>query len=223
MFRKKKHLEARDETAMNKEINPAENLQQSTLALINQSIGVILTNLIPLYGVWNYGWNSFTLIQLFIAEAVIVFFTDVVKRFFGISKKFKQVLFFEFVFIFFFGFFAILIFGRDENSSNLIETVRSSFSAINLPLWPLLSLLIMRALRLGQDLLNAGRLGGRHRGQLYYSGGGWMLLLFFLVMTAPFIADKAPNPMAGLIAIIVLKTLGEQFAVWAARISTRLK
>jgi len=208
---------------MNKEINPIESARQSTLSLINQSIGVILTNLIPLYGVWHNGWSSYTLILLFIAEAVIVFFTDIVKRFFGISKKFKQVLFFEFVFIFFFGFFAILIFGRDESSSNLIETMQSAFGSISLPLWPVISLLIMRVLRLGQDLLNAGRLGGRHRGQLYYSGGGWMLLLFFLVMTAPFIASKAPNPMAGLIAIILLKTMGELFAVWAARISAKVK
>jgi len=51
--------------------------------------------------------------------------------------------------------------------------------------------------------------------------GVWRLVAaaFFLVMTPPFIADKSPNPMAGLIAVIVLKTLGELFGVWAARIA----
>ena len=46
-----------------------------------------------------------------------------------------------------------------------------------------------------------------------------MLLVFFLVMLAPFIADRSPNPMAGLIAIIVLKTLGEVAMLWTQRIT----
>jgi hypothetical protein len=39
-------------------------------------------------------------------------------------------------------------------------------------------------------------------------------------MTAPLIADKNPNAMAGLIVIIALKVLGEVFAVWAHRFSS---
>jgi len=41
--------------------------------------------------------------MLFIVEAVIVFFTDLIKRPFIKSAQQNKVLFFEFVFIFFFG------------------------------------------------------------------------------------------------------------------------
>ena len=47
-----------------------------------------------------------------------------------------------------------------------------------------------------------------------------MLQLFLLVMLAPFIADKSPNPMAGLAAVIALKTMGEVSVVWIQRMST---
>jgi len=188
--------------------------------LFYRSSMVLLTNLIPLYGVWRLGWSSFILILLFIIEGAIVFIMDLVKRRWVTTKEREKVLFFEFVFITFFGFFAILIFGRDEAAMDLIETARSSFKAAKaLPLWPVLGILLGRLLRTGEELLQAGVFHGGEGKPLYFNGGGWMLLLFFLVMTAPFIADKSPNPMAGLIAVIVLKTLGELFGVWAARIA----
>ncbi len=188
--------------------------------LLYRSGMVLLTNLIPLYGVWRLGWSSFILILLFIIEGAIVFIMDLVKRRWVTTKEKEKILFFEFVFITFFGFFAILIFGRDEAAMDLIETTRSSFKAAKaLPLWPVLGILLGRLLRTGEELLQAGVLHGGEGKPLYFNGGGWMLLLFFLVMTAPFIADKSPNPVAGLIAVIVLKTLGELFGVWAARIA----
>ena len=76
----------------------------------------------------------------------------------------------------------------------------------------------MRLSRTIHELMASGVLGGGSRHPLFYSGAGWVLLLFFLVMIAPFIADKSPNPMAGLIGIIVLKTLAEVFILWAQRI-----
>jgi len=205
---------------LRKNIDPVETMQLSTPALISRTVTVMLTNLIPLYGVWHHGWNSFNLIVLFVVEGVVVFLMDLLKRPFMKIKDESKILFFEFVFIFFFGFFAILIFGRDEDSTDLVMTIRTSFQAARaLPLWPVLAILLMRLLRTGEELLAAGVFPGRGRQTLYFNGGGWMLLLFFLVMTAPFIADKSPNPMAGLIAVIVIKTLGEIFAVWAHRIA----
>lgn len=205
-------------------IDPVEHVQLSIPALISRSMMVLLTNLVPVYGVWHYGWNSFTVILLFIVEGVIVLFTDVIKRLLHVQKAARGVLFFEFVFIFFFGMFAILIFGRDENSADLVETFKSAYqSAKILPLWPVVSIFIMRLIRTAQELAGAGIMGGHIRQKVYYSGGGWMFLLFFLVMTAPFIADKSPNPYAGLIALIILKSLGEIFAVWAPRITAKMK
>ncbi|HOZ22755.1 MAG TPA: DUF6498-containing protein, partial [bacterium] len=89
--------------------------------LFYRSSMVLLTNLIPLYGVWRLGWSSFILILLFIIEGAIVFIMDLVKRRWVTTKEKEKVLFFEFVFITFFGFFAILIFGRDEAAMDLIE------------------------------------------------------------------------------------------------------
>jgi len=181
---------------------------------------IIITNMIPLYNVWYHDWNSFRLILLFVAECAIVVLMDSIKSFFIPKKVQKGVLFIEIVFLFFFGLLTILIFGRDKNSSDLLETTRSSFQAAKvIQFWPVVGIFVMRLSRTIQELMASGVLGGGIRQPLFYSGGGWILLLFFLVMLAPFIADKSPNPMAGLIAIIVLKTLGEIFMLWAQRIS----
>jgi len=199
-------------------------VQLSIPALCWRSLTVMMTNLIPFYSVWQYGWSSFTLILLFIAEAVIVFLMDLIKRPYMKQKEHQKVLFFEFVFIFFFGFFAILIFGREDSSTDLLMTIRSSFQAVkSLPLWTVAGILVLRLIRTLQELLEAGAFSGSRRGPLYYVGGAWMLLLFFLCMTAPFIADRSANPTGGLVAIIVLKTLGELFGVWAQRIDRAIK
>jgi hypothetical protein len=80
---------------------------------------------------------------------------------------------------------------------------------------PLVAVVFMR---LAHDLVDSNAFGGRVRRKLRLDGGGWMFLLFFAVMCAPFLARSGPNPMGGLAALVVLKTLGEVLAVWAARI-----
>jgi len=185
-----------------------------------QSVMIIITNMIPLYNVWYHGWSSFNLILLFIAEGAIVVLMDSIKRFFMPKNMQEGVLVFEVVFLSFFGFFAILVFGRDKNSSDLLETIQTSFQAVKvIQFWPVVSILVMRLSRTIQELMASGALGGGSRKPLLYSGGGWVLQLFCLVMLAPLIADKSPNPMAGLIAIIVLKTLGEVSVLWVQRIT----
>ena len=78
--------------------------------------------------------------------------------------------------------------------------------------------MFMRLVRLGQDLVDSGTFGGKVRRKLQLDGGGWMILLFFAVMLAPLIARSGPNPTGGLAALVILKTLGEVFGVWAVRI-----
>lgn len=193
---------------------------QTAAGLLFQSLFVILTNLIPFYGVMRLGWDSFALIVLFIAEGMVVFLTDllksawVVKRY---SEK-KTILTFELVFICFFGFFAILVFGRDPDSSDLMETIHTSFSGLaTISLGPILVMAAMRLLRTAHEVFESrARSGGEGR-SLHFSGGGWMLLLFLLVMLAPFIADESPNPRGGLIAVVVLKTLGDLIGIWLER------
>jgi hypothetical protein len=194
-------------------------MQKSRAYLLSQLLMIIITNMIPLYNVLYHGWSSFRLILLFVAECAIVVLMDSIKSFFIPKKVQEGVLFIEIVFLFFFGFLTILVFGRDENSSDLLETIQSSFQAVKvIQFGPVVGILVMRLSRTIHDLIASGVLGGGSRRPLLYSGAGWVLLLFFLVMLAPFIADKSPNPLAGLIAIIVLKTLAEVFILWARRI-----
>ncbi len=143
---------------------------------------------------------------------------DSIKSFFIPKKVQKGALFIGIVFLFFFGVWTILIFGRDKNSSDLLETIQSSFQAAKvIQFGPVVGILVMRLSRTIHELMAAGVIGGGSPRPLSYSGGGWVLLLFFLVMITPFIAGKSPDPMAGLIAVIVLKTLGEIFILWAQR------
>ena len=87
-----------------------------------------------------------------------------------------------------------LVFGRDVSSSDLLETIQSSFQAAKvIQFWPIISILVMRLSRTIQELMASGALSCGRK-PLLYSGGGWVLQLFFLVMLAPFIADKSPNP-----------------------------
>ncbi|HEX9934261.1 MAG TPA: DUF6498-containing protein [bacterium] len=194
-----------------------------TGALIGQSLTVLLTNAVPLYGVFALGWNSFALVLLFVLEGVIVLCTDGVKRLFmKPDRQKKGVLFFECVFIVFFGFFALMVFGPAETEAfsfaDKFHLIKSLF--VTQVRTPLLVIALFRLVRLGQDLSAAGWLGGRFRRPLEYAGGGWMLLLFFAVMTAPFISKTGPNPTGGLAALVAVKTLGELFA-WTGRIVYR--
>lgn len=190
-----------------------------------QSLVVLLGNCVPLYGVLALGWNSFALVMLFVLEGVIVLLTDYVRRFFiRLTRKKKGVLFFETVFILFFGFFALMVFapsGSDSLSFNQrAALVRAIFTAHVRT--PLLVVAAFRLLRLGRDLSAAGFLGGRFRRPLEYAGGGWMLLLFFAVMLAPFIAKTGPNPTGGLAALVGVKTAGELLGVWIVRIANAI-
>ncbi len=195
----------------------------STASRVLDSLLVASTNLVPLYGVWRHGWNSFLLILLFVVEAVIVLATDAVKTRLRPPPRAQNILSFEFAFILFFGTFAILMFGRDENSSDLLETTVSAFNAARaLPLWSVTGIALMRAVRTVHELREAGALGGHGAAKVQLHGGGWMLLLFFLVMTGPFIADRSPNPTAGLAALVLLKSSGELLEIWGDRIAGRI-
>jgi hypothetical protein len=201
--------------------NPAAPDDTHLSSIIGRTITIMLTNAIPLIGVVRLGWNASALVLLFVSEGIVVLLTDIVKRRSGrIAAKQRPALFFEFVFIFFFGFFAMIAFGPYES---LEAAVTDRFRMIGALLSgelskPLMAVAFMRLVRLVHDLADSGVFGGQVRRKLQYDGGGWMLLLFFAVMCTPLIARSGPNPVAGLTALVVLKTLGEVIAVWVVRI-----
>ncbi|HEX9934262.1 MAG TPA: DUF6498-containing protein, partial [bacterium] len=200
--------------------NP-QNRTLSTTVLIVQSLTILFTNAIPLYGVLALGWNSFALVLLYILEGVIVFAADVVKTLCKKrNEKLKGSLLFEFGFIFFFGFFVLLVFGPPETGAfsftGKVLLIRSLLDG-DLKL-PVLLVFAARFFRLVQDLAAGGVFGGSVKRRLELGGGGWTLLLFFTAMLAPFIALKSPNPTGGLAALVVVKTLGELIGIWIWRI-----
>jgi hypothetical protein len=190
--------------------------------LLSRSLSVVASNGIVLYGVAVFGWNRAGVVLLFVLEGVIVFLLDLVRsRVSRDRKAFQANLFMEGVFIIFFGFFALLVFGPYESLEAMIgDGFRVLFRLAVEVRFAVFAILFFRLVQLGQDLVAAGIFGGPARRPLLPQGVGWMLLLFFAVMLAPLIARKGPNPTGGLIALVVLKTLGELLAVWADRLFT---
>ncbi len=205
---------------MLKKNNNHTERKTSGLTLIFRFISVVLINTVPVYGVVHLGWNSFGLVFLFIMEGVIVLLTDIIKvQFLGKNSYQKNILVIEFVFIFFFGFFAILVYGPYESLENLIaDRMQLIKELIVLDLGkPLLIIAFIRLVRLVQDLLNSGVFKGSGKLPLRPEGDYWMLLLFFMVMAAPIAARSGPNPMGGLVVMVVLKIVGELAFIWISR------
>jgi hypothetical protein len=206
--------------------DPSGPEASSLSALIGRTISVLLTNAIPLFGVVRLGWNASALVLLFVMEGVVVLLSDIVKSRTGrISAKQRPVLFFECAFIFFFGFFAAIAFGPYES---LQAAVDGGFKLIRDIIFeelrkPLLAIVFMRSLRLVHDMADSGVFGGRIRRSLQFDGGGWMLLLFFAVMCAPFVAKSGPNPTGGLAALVCLKAAGEGLGVWLERVPPKTR
>lgn len=197
--------------------------QQETTnpTIIFRSATAILSNFVPIYGVIHLGWNSAGLVVLFILEALIVLLSDTIKfQFIRKTKMQKTNITIEFVFIFFFGFFAILVYGPYESLENLISDKLHLLMKLIVVLLslPLLTIAFFRFVRLFHDLLISGAFGGAKKQKLSFDGGAWMLLLFVWVMAAPIVARSSPNPFAGLLVIVLLKILGELFLVWTPRL-----
>jgi len=199
---------------------PVIKNSKDLVPLIGQALAVLLSNAVPVYGVLRLGWDSRALVLLFVLEGAIVLLTDFIRVGTGKCRApAKRVLFFETVFILFFGFFAMLVFGPYESLEEVVSDGFRLTGAIAARIGkPLMLIAFFRLVRLSQDLFSSGWWGGRGRRRLELQGGGWMLLLFFAVMTAPFIAKAGPNPKGGLVVLVLLKTLGECFAVWAGTV-----
>jgi hypothetical protein len=185
---------------------------------------VVLTNAIPALGVISFGWPSFHLIVLFIAEAVVVLVSDTAKMGFlprarlldKKPKDYRGILFFEYVFILFYGVFSLLVFSPHSEDFVLSQTFRTVAWLVKTDLkLPVLGIALLRLYRLIRDLLDAGVFGQKAKRPLELNGGGWMLLLFFAVVLAVVVARDRPNPKGGLLAIVALKTFGESLGIWA--------
>lgn len=186
--------------------------------LIYRSLSALISLAASLYGIFLLGWDAAALVLLFVLDGACVALTDVVRWAFLTDRARRQsTLVVELVFIFFFGFFAVLVFGPYPS---LQEAVDDGFALIGAIVAhdirvPLLAVIAGRLLRLVQDLLAAGAGAGSRRRPLELTGGGMMMILFFAVMAAPFVTRHGPNPVAGMAAITIIKALGELLVLWA--------
>ncbi|MDM7924868.1 MAG: DUF6498-containing protein [bacterium] len=206
----------------------SDSVQNRTPAgLIRMLLIVALSNAVPVVGVVFLGWSAFHLVVLLVTEAVIVLLLDFIKRGLkgaagrvekNLRNQAGKVLFFETVFILFFGMFALIVYGRgNADHASFSASFGPVWRALTGPLrWPLALVAATRIFRLFGDLRSSGVFGGEALRPLTLDGGGWMLLMFFSVMLAPFLADSGPNPRNGLFALVALKTIGECVAAWAA-------
>jgi Family of unknown function (DUF6498) len=199
-----------------------DQARPSLRRLLSRTLSVLASNGIILYGVAAFGWNRAGVVLLFVLEGIIIFLLDLVRLLASRDKKALGLnLFMEGAFIIFFGFFALLVFGPYESLEAMIgDGMRVIFRLTVEVRFAVFAILFFRLVQLGQDLVAAGIFGGQVKRPLLLQGGGWMLLLFFAVMLAPVIARTGPNPTGGLIALVVLKTLGDLLAVWADRLFT---
>lgn len=202
----------------------------SPFRLILTSISVFITSGIAIYGVTARDWPPFSLLVLFLVEGFIVIGTDAVKLPFRhsglmIEKNFRKsgpmMFFFECIFMGLFGFIILMALGPRQSDSLVPgEVLVPALNLITGDLrWPVIFLLILRFQRLVQDFLAAGALSSDRSFPLSLSGGGWMLLLFFLGILMPFLASDEPDAFIGLIVLIILKTLGEIFGIWAIKLA----
>ena len=185
---------------------------------ISRTIGVLAGNGVALYGVLALGWNKNAVILLFILEGLVYLLEDAVRVVCAPNRPaLKGAFFFEFVFMIFFGFFALLVFGPYES---LEAAVGDGFARVGrLCVEVRLALLIILAshlYHLGRELVTSGVIGRRPRLPLQLHGGAWALLLFAACMLAPLVAQSGPNPMGGLAALVGFKIAGELLAVWLA-------
>jgi hypothetical protein len=193
----------------------------TTLSLIFRSISVILTHFVPIYGVVHLGWDSFGLVFLFILEGVLVLLTDSIKVLFLRKNHYPQIpLVMEICFILFFGFFAILVYGPYESLEQLIADRLRLLTELIVGEYrlPLLTIAFFRFVRLLQDLFSQAALKGLGKQAIHLDGGSWAFLLFLAVIVAPVVARTGPNPMGGLIVLVLLKMGGELVFVWFSRI-----
>ncbi len=193
----------------------------TSATLMYRSLAALISLAASLYGIFLLGWDAAALVLLFVLDGVCVALTDLVRWAFLTDRaRRRSTLVVELVFILFYGFFAMLVFGP---YLSLQEAVDDGFALIGTLVAhdiraPLLAVIAGRLLRLVQDLFDARAGAGTTRRPLELIGGGMMLILFFAVMAAPFVTRHGPNPVAGMAAITILKAMGELLALWAPRL-----
>jgi len=195
---------------------PTQPVSRIPLSLIT----LVTFNLVPLYGVFAWGWQSFDLIILYWMENVVIgVFTlgRMVIRPYSHPIELAFPLFFAPFFAAHYGGFTwghgtfiISLFAPDHlNSFDLLPSVLEIMSAQNM-IYALLALTLIQLMDWGRDIGNRG-LGADNLKDLMTKPYRRVVVLHLTIIGAGFTLGALDEPVIGLLLLIIFKTASD---VW---------
>ncbi|MBN1948478.1 MAG: hypothetical protein JW784_01920, partial [Candidatus Cloacimonetes bacterium] len=180
------------------------------------ALGLILANLLPLYGVIFLHWQVFTILFLFWLENVIIGFYNVLKMLLARPEnapswlaKIFLVPFFTFHYGFFtliHGLFVILLFGGNFITSDLPtpDLVLSIIIKQKIS-YAFLALFLSHGLSFLLNYLGKGEYTQANLQELMTTPYSRIVVLHLVIILGGFIVMALKSPLSGLILLIVLK------------------
>lgn len=180
-------------------------------------LGLILANLLPLYGVIFLQWHVFTILFLFWLENVIIGFYNVLKMLLAQPEntpawlaKLFLVPFFTFHYGFFtliHGLFVILLFGGNFFSTSGLPAPELVLSIIieQKIVYAFLALFLSHGLSFLYNYLGKGEYTQANLQGLMAAPYSRIVVLHLVIILGGFIVMSLKSPLSGLILLIVLK------------------
>jgi hypothetical protein len=181
-------------------------------------IAIILTNLIPIYGVLFMGWQVFPVMLLFWIENVIIGVSNVFKMFFASPAnvgqwvaKFFMIPFFCFhygLFTLVHGLFIFVLFGGFMEGVFWLTKVDDVFGIIaNQQIgWAILALILSHTLSFVTNYIGKGEYKKSTVSELMSQPYGRVVILHITIIFSGFLVMELGSPVVGLVLLIILKT-----------------
>ncbi len=181
---------------------------------------IVALNLVPLAGVWLFGWQSFELIFLYWLENVVIGAFTVLRM---VVRPYNHVIevaapaflapFFLFhygMFCFVHGMFVVSLFGPgDSFSGNLVDVAMLTISQPGMTV-AMLSLVALQAFDWLRDTAERG-LGSDGVKFLMVAPYRRIVVLHFVILGAGFALAALGDPTIGLVLLVVIKTISDLY------------
>ncbi len=181
---------------------------------------IVGLNLVPLAGVWLFGWQSFELIFLYWMENVIIGAFTVLRM---VVRPYRHAIdifmpvflapffFFHYgMFCFVHGTFVVSLFGPGDGfSGELVDQALLTLSQPGMTL-ALLSLVALQAFDWLQDTAKRG-LGSDGVKQLMVAPYRRIVVLHLAIIGAGFALTSLGDPVIGLVLLVVIKTISDVY------------
>ena len=192
-------------------ISPAEFKRISVIA-------IIITNLIPIYGVLFMGWQVFPVIFLYWIENVIIGISNVLKMLLSSPgspgqwvAKFFMIPFFCVhygMFTLVHGIFILVFFGGYMKSGSRMPCISDLLKLIgSLQIWgAVLALMLSHTVSFITNYIGNGEYKQASLSDLMAQPYGRVIILHLTIMIGGFLMMALGSPVVGLVFLIVLKT-----------------